>query len=87
MLCDNYQTCVRFTPAVYKFLLGGEECTLSDLKAEDPILLEGLMEVARCQSEESLGQLVTNFTTTFSRFGSLETVELERGGHMRRVTL
>ena len=45
------------------------------------------MEVARCQSEESLGQLVTNFTTTFSRFGSLETVELERGGHMRRVTL
>ena len=31
---------MRFTPAVYKFLLGGEECTLSDLKAEDPILLE-----------------------------------------------
>ena len=45
------------------------------------------MEVARCQSEESLGQLVTNFTTSFSRFGSLETVELERGGHTRRVTL
>ena len=31
---------MRFTPAVYKFLLGGEECTLSDLKAEDPTLLE-----------------------------------------------
>ena len=45
------------------------------------------MEVARCKSEKCLEQLVTNFTTTLSRFGSLETVELERGGQQRRVTL
>lgn len=39
-LCfSDYQMCVRFTPAVYKFLLG-KECTLTDLKAEDPTLYE-----------------------------------------------
>lgn len=33
----DYQTVVRFTPAMYKFLLG-QECSLEDLKAEDPAL-------------------------------------------------
>ena len=31
------QMVVRFTPAVYKYLLG-QECTLDDLKIEDPSL-------------------------------------------------
>ena len=31
------QTVVKFTHAVYKFLLG-QECTLDDLKIEDPSL-------------------------------------------------
>ena len=45
------------------------------------------MAVANCRSEESLEELVSNFTTTLSHFGSMQTVELERGGLQRRVTL
>ena len=37
----DYLMSVRFTPAVYKFMLG-EMCTLNDLKAEDPTLHEYL---------------------------------------------
>jgi E3 ubiquitin-protein ligase HUWE1 len=86
MIYDDYQTEVRFTPAVYKYLLG-QESTLDDLKIEDPTLYKGLMSIACCDNEESLNQLAMDFTTTHSHFGSLETVELERGGKEKRVTL
>lgn len=45
------------------------------------------MAIACCDSDESLDHLAMNFTTSQTHFGSLETVELERGGQERRVTL
>ena len=45
------------------------------------------MEVALCNSEVYLNELAVNFTASLSHFGSLKTVELERGGSLRRVTL
>ena len=36
-LSSGHQTTIRFTPAVYKYLLG-QECVLDDLKLEDPSL-------------------------------------------------
>ena len=49
--------------------------------------LRGLMEVVLCESEEYLDQLAVNFTASLSHFGSMETVELETGGNLKKVTL
>ena len=44
------QMVVRFTPAVYKYLLG-QECTLDDLKIEDPSLYKCVLVLMYyCQS-------------------------------------
>ena len=45
------------------------------------------MAVASCNSDESLDQLAMNFTTSYAHFGSLQTVELVKGGNRRNVTL
>ena len=45
------------------------------------------MAIAHCDSKESLEHMAVNFTTSQTNFGSLETVELERGGQERKVTL
>ena len=45
------------------------------------------MELQSCESQEALEQLAMTFTASRANFGALETVELERGGEGREVTL
>lgn len=45
------------------------------------------MEIANCETEEALEHLAWNFTASRAHFGVLETVELERGGMKKEVTL
>ena len=45
------------------------------------------MELQNCESQEELQQLAMTFTASRANFGALETVELERGGEGREVTL
>ena len=45
------------------------------------------MELQSCESQEALEQLAMTFTASRANFGVLETVELERGGEGRNVTL
>ena len=45
------------------------------------------MEIASCDSAEALDLLAIDFTASHAHFGSLKTVELERGGHEKRVTI
>lgn len=47
----------------------------------------GLLEISSCEDEESFKLLAMNFTASQAHFGSLETVELERGGQGKTVTI
>ena len=47
----------------------------------------GLLEISSCDDEESFELLAMNFTASQAHFGSLETVELERGGKGKSVTI
>lgn len=85
-ICDGHQLAVRFTSSVYKFLLG-VPCSLDDLKAENLPLYMSLKEILHCDTQEQLTELSMNFSVDTAHFGKIETVELEKDGSKKQVTM
>ena len=51
------------------------------------IICRSLIEILHCENQEQLAELAMNFDVNVAHFGRVETVELEKGGSSKEVTI
>lgn len=65
----------------------GSRALYSEAPVAPVLLCSGLVQVSQCSSASEVSSLHLTFTSQRSRFGSVQTAELEPGGATREVSL